>query len=441
MQSKIPGPKFWQNGPVSNLADYFLGLSRQYGDLVKLPGLKAAYLVNDPTFIKKIALRNASNYDKKMLPYRRVQAIIGDGLVTKEGHAWHRQRKCLQSLFQPHQFEQFTDRILAQIATTSQRWQQYAQRNQPIEIESEMMDLVLRITGDILFNTELSEQCPHILKKTNRCNDYSQRAIMLWRYTPTWQNLRFQFAQLGLNQQMKRLMRQHESRIQAQDDVIDRLTKLAAESQHANRELIDNLKTFLLTGHETTACALAWSWLSLAEHPHYYDQLQTECLQQLAGRPACKSDLTKLPFTQQVFAESMRLYPPLWSIARRAKQADQFDQFRIPKKAWLFISPFALHRHANHWQKPDEFFPEHFSAEAVSQRERFSYIPFGIGKRTCIASSFAEYQAHLILASLGQQFRLTRCDNDRVETKSLVSLRMASKVKMKVESLACYSTA
>ena len=188
------------------------------------------------------------------------------------------------------------------------------------------------------------------------------------------------------------------------DDVLSLL--LAATDmdgrQLSDEEIRDELMTFLLAGHETTANALTWTWFLLSQFRPARERLTYEVNEVLGDRLPTAADVPRLRYTKMVWNESLRLYPPAWSLhTRLAHTQDHLPSGTVlPSGAWVFISPWSLHRNARWFTDPTRFDPERFSEEATRTRPPFSYIPFGAGGRRCLGESFAELEGLLILATI-----------------------------------------
>jgi cytochrome P450 len=191
--------------------------------------------------------------------------------------------------------------------------------------------------------------------------------------------------------------------------------------------------TLLLAGHETTANALTWTWYLLSQNPEADARWREELRRVLGGRAASADDLPALRYTEMVLAESMRLFPPAWGMGRRALRDLTLGGFTIRKGSVLALSPYIVHRDARLWPDPLRFDPERFTAEAKAERPRFAYFPFGAGARSCIGEPFAWMEGVLLLATIGQRWRLRLLPGHPVEPKALMTLRPRYGMKMVAE--------
>jgi cytochrome P450 len=196
------------------------------------------------------------------------------------------------------------------------------------------------------------------------------------------------------------------------------------------QEVRDHVITIFLAGHETTAMAMTWTWFLLSQHPQEESKLHAELDSALGGRVPAHEDLGKLTYTRMVVEESMRIYPPVHTIARQAIGDDRLVNRHISKGSAILIAPWLLHRHVKLWENPGRFDPERFSPERAAARPRFSYLPFGGGKRICIGAAFALAEATVLLASLAQRYSLRVVPGHKVEPQGLITLRARHGMKM-----------
>jgi cytochrome P450 len=207
-----------------------------------------------------------------------------------------------------------------------------------------------------------------------------------------------------------------------------------AQDENGNRmgdqQLRDEVMTFFLAGHETTALALTWTWYLLAQHPEIESRVIDELKEVLNGRSPTIADLQRLRYTEMVVKESMRLYPPAWLLSREAKRDFEVYGYSIRKGAQVLMSQWVMHRDARYFDRPEEFRPERWADEHTKSLPRFAYFPFGGGPRVCIGTSYAMMEAILILATTAQRFHLTLALDQKVTPLPSITLRPKNGVKV-----------
>jgi cytochrome P450 len=191
----------------------------------------------------------------------------------------------------------------------------------------------------------------------------------------------------------------------------------------SDAQLRDEAMTLFLAGHETTANALTWAWYLLSQNPEAESRLHAELDEVLEGRPPTVADMPRLRYTEAVFAEAMRLYPPAWAVGRQALEDFPLGDFVVPAKAKVLMSQWVMHRDARFWPEPERFEPGRWTPEAKAARPKFAYFPFGGGARVCIGEPFAWMEGTLLLAAIAQRWRLRLSPDARPVPQALITLR------------------
>ena len=204
----------------------------------------------------------------------------------------------------------------------------------------------------------------------------------------------------------------------------------------SDRQLRDEVMTLLLAGHETTSNALTWTFYLLSQNPEAEARWRQELHDVLGDRAPTMDDLPALEWTEKVLAESMRLFPPAWGIGRRAVHDLVLGGYPVREGTILALPPYVIHRDERFWPDPLRFDPERFTAEARAARPRFAYFPFGGGARSCIGEPFAWMEGVLLLATIGQRWRLRLVPGHPVEPQPLITLRPRYGMRMRVEPAA-----
>ena len=201
----------------------------------------------------------------------------------------------------------------------------------------------------------------------------------------------------------------------------------------AERQLIDEVLTLVVAGHETTASGLNWTWFLLSQHPDAEARLHAE-LAAVPDEPAAGlAHMEQLAYTQQVINETLRLYPPGWLLSRRTVQPDVLSGFEIPAGANVLLPLYLLHRHPRYWRDPDTFLPERFAPDHDAERPRFAYMPFAAGPRHCIGETFALYEMLMHLHRIARHFRLVRVSDEPIELEAQINLRTRHPLHMRLE--------
>jgi cytochrome P450 len=198
-------------------------------------------------------------------------------------------------------------------------------------------------------------------------------------------------------------------------------------------QLRDEVMTLLIAGHETTANALSWLWYLLDRHPDEQERLRDELLAATGGRPPAVDDLPKLPRLKAVIQETLRLYPPVWMFDRRAIGPDDLGGTKVAAGDLVIFCPYAIHRLPDLWRDPEAFRPERFEAGREEQKNKFAYLPFSAGPRTCIGNSFAMLESQIIVGTLLSRFRVRLADPAVIAPQPRVTLRTSRPVVLRLE--------
>jgi cytochrome P450 len=416
---------------------------RRYGEISRYRLLsQSVYLLSHPDYIKHVLQDNHRNYGKQTFAYRALRLILGNGLLTSEGDFWLRQRRLAQPAFHRQRIEGFGSIMTRATLTMLERWETYAKQQQTFDVSQEMGRLTLRVAGETLFNIDLSDEADEVGQALSigleQIDDRLHRLVALPLFLPTPQNRRFLTALRTLDTVVSEMIAE---RRRAQEDRGDLLSMFMLVQDEEtgermnDRQLLDEVKTILLAGHETTANALTWTWYLLAQHPEIEAQLAAELTQVLGGRVPTMADLPRLAYTQRVIQESIRLFPPAWIFLRHAIHNDEIGGYTIPSGQVVGISPYVMHRHPGFWEDPERFDPQRFTPERVATRHRFAYIPFAAGPRQCIGNLFAMTEAQLVLATVAQRYRPRLVPGHAVEMQTAITLRPRHGMHVRLEAV------
>jgi cytochrome P450 len=389
------------------------------------------FLVNEPGAIKHVLLDNAANYQKSEITRRILEPGLGRGLITSEGETWRRHRRIMAPAFDHRSISAYTSVMTAAAEDLLSVWRGEV-IDAGIDIAKAMMGVTLNIISRTMFSSD-SERIAAIMERgVERYQAQMRPNMMDILALPPWLaglgRLGIVRRTLGeFDEEIDRLISMRSARTEnGPNDLLARLIA-ARDGQTGGgmtaREVRDQAITIFTAGHETTAMAMTWTWYLLSQHPAEEAKLHSELRSVLGGRSPSYDDLSKLAYTRMVIEESMRLYPPVHTIARTAIADDTLAGRPVPKGAIVLISPWVLHRHRQLWDDPGRFDPERFSPERTAARSRFSYLPFGAGRRICIGAAFAMSEATILLATVAQRYRLRLVSGHPVEPQGLITLR------------------
>lgn len=448
MGALITGPGYFRNFSYlpafkRHYPDAFLQLSRKYGSVYRIHLPFRAIFAGDPRLIAYVLKKNAKNYIKGKL-YEPLKPILGNGLVTSEGEEWKKNRRTIAPEFHSKSIEGYVDVMVRHALDLASRWSADLEKNSGtfnLDLSAAMMDLTLSIVGETFFGDSLGSKSAEIADNLYILLDHSVKKTMQFipipDSVPTMQNRRARIAANKLDSLVRELIQKRKSGLNRdRQDVLSRLL-LAKDKETgegiSDSQLLDEVKTMMLAGHETTSLALTWCWYLLALNPQAEKKLHTELDTILQGRAPTLNDFEKLPYTRQVILETLRLYPPIPVISRQAIEDDSFEGLQIPKGSIVQLAPYVVHRDPKFWVSPDDFIPERFENERP-QTNGLIYFPFAAGPRACIGEHFAMTEAIMILATLAGKFRFRLSAPDTIiESEALNTLRPRGGMRVLVE--------
>jgi cytochrome P450 len=303
----------------------------------------------------------------------------------------------------------------------------------------------LQVVAKTLFDADADHEAKEVgraLEAIMMLNSDFRKLMMTPQWLPTPRNIRAALATRRLDKIIFRFIQQRRASGQDAGDLLSML--LAARDEdgsHMNdRQLRDEAMTIFLAGHETTANALTWTWLLLAQNPRVERKLHAELAEVLGGRAPVLDDLQSLHYAGHVITESMRLYPPAWGMARLAIEDAEIGGYPVPKDCGVSFAQWLVHRDPRWYDAPEEFRPERWEGDLLKRLPRFAYFPFGGGPRQCIGNTFAVMEATLLLATIAQRFRIHLAPDHPIVPMPSITLRPRYGVRVSLEARTAEAT-
>jgi cytochrome P450 len=422
----------------ANPIHLFQHLADEYGDIAhyKIAWNHIVFL-NHPDYIREILVVQNDNFTKERT-VQRTKMLLGEGMITAEGAQHRAQRQAAQPAFHRQRIPEYATTMVREAASLRDRWRDGEQR----DIALDMMHLTLRIVASTLFATDLRDEVVELADAINRIMRLYNFLVLLpaaeWLVHLRPPGLAaFLRARKRIDAVVYRMIEAHRREHSDTGSLLDLM--LAASPAHdaaSEQSLRDQVITIFLAGYETVANALSWTWYLLSQNPDCERHFHTEVDRELEGRVPGFADIPRLRYVEMVFAESMRLYPPAWAMGRQALHDFHLGDCFLPAKTTVLMSQFISHRDPRSFPDPLRFDPERFTPEAKARRMKFTYFPFGAGFRQCIGESFAWMEGVLLLATLGQKWKLSLVPGHPVEPEPLITLRPKYGMKMRVEARA-----
>jgi cytochrome P450 len=412
-----PGPSepfdvTFTHDPLPQLCSAFA----QYGDTFRVysPATQAhIYVFSHPDHVRRVLVDNHQNYTKG-IGIERVDILLGKGLMVSEGELWRRQRRMIQPAFHRDVIAQMVGHIRAANHELLDKWIACADSRQEINVTQDMSDVTLNIVLRSIFGNNLETIIA----------SYGSNPFALLT-DETERNLAFAYKFRALSKLIMDCVKRR--RAENQDHVDLLAMMMAARDRKSgepipDKQLLDEVMTLIVAGHETTASALNWMWYLLSQNPDAEQELHQE-IDRLPAAPETMDEASQLVYTRQVIEETLRLYPPGWLLTRRSIGADNIGGYPIAPNTDVFVSPYIVHRHPDFWPEPERFEPARFAAPAAAERNRFCYLPFALGPRACIGEHFAMVEMVLHTAMLARHIRLRYLPKHPLELECQVNLR------------------
>ncbi len=403
----------------------------QYGDIVRVKGLKRSedsVIINHPDMIKRVLINNNKNYIKGV-GFERVSMLLGNGLITSDGDFWRNQRRMIQPSFHKSVLEMMAEAMREANIEMQTEWQSKADNDGLIDITEASSKITLEVVLVSIFGDDYPA-----MKNREGGNPFA----ILMDHGP--RDLQFAYKFKQLHKIIAELIAERRKR--TEEPSVDFLSlflqaKNADGEAMSDKALLDEIVTMIVAGHETAAMTLNWSWYLLSQNPDAETKLHAE-VDKLDKDFPTYADFPELPYTRQIMEETLRLYPPVWVLTRKALADDVLAGYEIKKGEQVFVSPYFMHRHEQYWDKPEAFQPERFDESKLSDieknRNRYAYLPFSLGPRRCIGDIFAQTEMYIHLASMSRKFILRKADDNPIELAPNINLLTRHPIMMRISN-------
>jgi cytochrome P450 len=429
-------------------------LHKTYGDIAHYRFMGTPIIfVNDPDYIREILVTQGASFGKERT-VRRMKILLGDGLITSEEPFHMRQRRIAAPAFHRQRIAAYAGQIVESAVAASER----LQADKPFDIASASMGLSLEIVARTLFDAEVDDDIRSINDDVNIIMDLYNfivafPRIELFLHWPIPGIVQFRRSKKRLDSVVDRLIREHRAAMARGDadngdllsmllssrvEVLDEAGNPTGQMESMSDDQVrDEVLTIFLAGYETVANGLTWTWYLLSQNPEAEAKMHAEIDAVLGTGPARRlptlADYPLLRYTEQVFAESMRLFPPAWAMGRMSTRPVTLGPYRIPPGAHFFFSQYMMSRTETWFPDPLRFDPDRFTSEGKASRPKFTYFPFGGGSRQCIGEAFAWMEGVFSIATLAQRWRFRYADPTPPVPQAKITLRPRDPLRMIAE--------
>jgi cytochrome P450 len=422
-------------GLVREQGDFYEDVAAEYGDVarISLPGVGEMFLLSDPADIEQVLLAESRHYTKATFSRNQLGELLGDGLVLSEGDHWQRQRQMIQPAFYRDRIGEYADVMVNRTAELVDEWE----AGDTYHIEDEMKQLTLRILADTMFGTDIDYEAWNIRETVRDLQEPGKPSkqplayvVPKWVPIPMWRRYR-----AGIKHIEALIADLIDRRQQSDEDREDLLSMLLTARDEdgagmSDKQIRDELVTFLFAGHETTATALTFTWYLLGKNPDVERRLVAELDNVLGGDQPTMADLPDLIYTEKVVMEAMRLYPPVPMIPREATTDVELGGYHFPEGSVVVPTQWTVHHDETYYEDPWMFRPRRWTDDFETELPRFAYFPFGGGPRRCIGEQFAMIEAQLVLATIAQQYSLGVTASDSLDLSVSITTRPLEEIRV-----------
>lgn len=404
---------------------------REYGPVSSFRLLfQRIFVFNDAELIRDVLVTRQHDFERDM-GARFLRELVGDSVITRMEPRHRERRRVLQPAFHREQIESYANTMVDLATPAVSEWSTRPE----IVVGAEMRKLTLSIVGASLFGADFTSAASDIAAVLFRVFHKSRRVIPLmtplrpflrlyrWLF-PRGPSVFFERERRELDRIVMPLIDRR--RRESSKDIVSLLLAM----DFSDRDASDEIVTFVLAGHETTATALTWASYLLAQHPEVSARIEAEVDEVLEDRRMTFDDIANLRYTTNVFNEALRLYPPAPLFGRRAIRDVDFGGFTVRKGATVMLSPYVTQRDPRYWERPEAFEPERWEN---STAPKFAFFPFSGGAKMCIGDGFAKLEGVIVLAEMARRFRFALAEPADVGIVTGVTLQPNRPIRLALE--------
>jgi len=404
-----PGPRDPYD-PKANPLHWMAENFEQFGDIFKasIHG-RDTYVVRHPKYVERVLLKNWSNYVKGQA-IKRIAFLLGKGIMVSEGKFWKSQRRMIQPAFRQEVIAGLTGLIARTNQTLLTDWERAAQRGQVVDVTSDVSHMVMQFVLASIFGNDV---------------DAGASAFEVLSVDPA-RDLEFIEKFRSLTSVVRDIMQRRRERGALGTDFLGML--MAARARETglpmpDTQIVNEVMTLVVAGHETTASTINWTWYLLSQHPDVEQRLTAELERLPYQQKGTLEELDHFVYTRRILEEAMRLYPAGWLLTRRALNDDWLDDFFVPARTEIYIPIYFIQRHPDLWVEPDRFNPDRFTPENSVGRHPLAMLPFSVGPRNCIGEQLARTEMQMHLMMIAKRLRFQYNDAKTPELELGINLR------------------
>ena len=432
----LPGPAgSWLSGNWpefrKDMLEFFHKYTSVYGDIYQFRLFAMRFcVVNSPQLLHEIFVEKNDSFIKSW-NMRQLKMAFGNGLVTSSGEFWKQQHRIVQPAFRRAKLHKYAQQMIDIIDTVVGEWQD----GQTLDIHGEMVKITLQIVSKTLFNIDTQQDVQKVKDSVDvivkQFASITSSRIPIPFFVPTPQNLKVMKIFFQFPRSARRMIRARK-KLGHLDDLLSDLFKAQQELGVTDKQVLDEVFTLLVVGHETTATSLTWAFYLIAKHPEVQEKMEEEIQRVMGDKKIEVEDIRKLTYTSNVVKETLRLYPPLWAIGRETIEDVQIGEHLIPKGVQVLMVQHVVHRDPRYFPDPQKFQPQRWEDGLEKKIPKYVYFPFGGGPRVCIGNHYNMIESTLILAMAIQKFRIEMPKDRGSELLPSITLQPRHKVHIAI---------
>lgn len=426
-------------GDPENPMRILMQMMERYGPVLPVNmAHQRVVLVSEPEYFKHVLVTKVDNYVKY---FDGLRPVFGKSMITHDGVLWQKIRMPQQPAFHPDMFVEYVPYFLKAIEAKTALWSKLAKTGETVEMVEQTWTLAADMICKALFDREMPFNPHFIFKCVKTYTDVmNHRDIRLRRQAgevfeigaedtakamETWGNVPPTiFAAEPREERERTLLKMIEAAV-ADPNV----------PEFDRAQALDEMKQYLWAGTETTALTLAWALYETSQRPEAVERIRREGEEVYGDREPTAADYSGLAFTRAVIQETMRIYPPIWGIIRVATAEDEIGGVKINPGDRVTLFAYGAHHNPKFWSEPELFQPERWMAGAAKKHVKYSYIPFGGGKRSCIGGAMSQVENTLALSLLLRRFRPEYVGDVPPRLNATVTLTPKGGLKFRIRDL------
>ena len=438
LRAPQPKKKHWLFGNIyylrSNTIENLTAFCDECGPILSLSSpINKVAVVCHPDYIKQIVQDNSSNY-RKSLAYDILSRLLGNGLLTSLGDEWKQNRKLIQPAFHKKKLDEFIQVIVDSTLTSFENWN-LNQSKKNFDVAPFFNELALDIISKCMFGSQMEQDAKRISEIIMQLNKLAIERLNKPITTLLFGNNKDLVLVQELDTYIYKIMQERRATGIKKDDLLQMLLDAKDEESGegmSDKQIRDEIMTIFVAGHETTACALTWATYALGKNKHVVEKLKQE-INSFEG-PFTFDKVFSLTYFKMCVDETLRMYPPAWSMGRRNYESENFGKYQVEANTNILIPIYYMHHHKDYWENPEVFNPERFHPSVRNQINRFVYLPFGAGARMCIGNHFAMMEMIVVLFLFIQKYNFDISANFEATLDPLITLHAKNGVQIDIQA-------